>query len=49
MQKVIRIADNETSKLDEYLSDGWEVKNMTACGIDSRINFSVCYILIEKQ
>ena len=35
--------------VDEYLSNGWEVKNMTACGIDSRINFSVCYILIEKQ
>jgi hypothetical protein len=49
MQKVIRIADNDTSKLDVYLSDGWEVKNMTACAIDSRIYFSVCYILIEKK
>lgn len=26
MQKVIRITDNETTKLDEYLSNGWEVK-----------------------
>lgn len=49
MQKVIRIADNDTTKLDEYLSNGWEVKAMTACGIDSRIYFSVCYILIEKK
>ena len=49
MQKVIRISDNETTKLDEYLSNGWEVKNMTACGINSCIYFSVCYILIEKQ
>ncbi len=49
MQKVIRISDNETTKLDEYLSNGWEVKNMTACGINSSIYFSVCYILIEKQ
>ena len=49
MQKVIRISDNETTKLDEYLSDGWEVKTMTACGIYSRIHYSVCYILIEKK
>ena len=49
MQKVIRIIDNETTKLDEYLSNGWEDKNMTACGIDSCINYLVCYILIEKQ
>lgn len=49
MQKVIKIVDSETTKLDEYLSDGWEVKTMTACRIDSRIHYSVCYILIEKK
>lgn len=47
MQKVIRILDNDTKTLDTYLSNGWEVKQMTACRIDSRINYSVCYVLIE--
>jgi len=41
------------STLNEYLSDGWEVKNMTACTVSNRFNSSidypVCYILIEKK
>ena len=49
MQKVIRIVDEDTKILDTYLSNGWEVKQMTACRIDSRLNYSVCYVLIEIQ
>ena len=47
MQKIIRIVDDDTKTLDTYLSDGWEVKQMTACRIDRRLNDSVCYVLIE--
>ena len=49
MQKLIRVIDSETNILDTYLDSGWEVKQMTACRIDRRLNDSVCYILIEKK
>ena len=47
MQKVIRIVDEDTKNLDTYLSNGWEVKQMTACRCDRRLNDTVCYVLIE--
>ena len=49
MQKIIRVVDEDTKTLDTYLSHGWEVKQMSACRIDSRLNYSVCYVLIEIQ
>jgi len=49
MQKLIRVVDDGTTFLDTYLNDGWEVKQMTACRIDRRLNDSVCYVLIEKK
>lgn len=49
MQKVIRVVDEDTKTLDTYLNHGWEVKQMSACRIDSRLNYSVCYVLIEIQ
>lgn len=49
MQKVIRIVDDDTKALDTYLDRGWEVKQMTACRIDRRLNDSVCYVLIEIE
>ena len=49
MQKLIRVVDDETKYLDTFLNTGWEVKQMTACRIDRRLNDSVCYVLIEKK
>ena len=49
MQKLIRVVDEDTKILDMYLNHGWEVKQMTACGINSRLNYSVCYVLIEEK
>jgi len=49
MQKLIRVVDDGTTLLDTYLDGGWEVKQMTACRIDRRLNDSVCYVLIEKK
>ena len=47
MQKVIRIVDDDTKTLDTYLSNGWEVKQITACMCKRTLNDSVCYVLIE--
>jgi len=49
MQKLIRVVDDNMTSLDAYLNNGWEVKQMTACRIDRRLNDSVCYVLIEKK
>ena len=48
MQKLIRVIDEDTKHLDTYLSNGWEVKQMSACRCDRRLNDTVCYVLIEN-
>lgn len=48
MQKLIRVVDNNTEYLDKFLSDGWNIKQISACRYDSRLGYSMCYVVIEN-
>lgn len=45
MQKMLLISDADFDELEMYLSDGWRVVNMSACGNE---DWCGCYVLIEK-
>lgn len=48
MDKLIRVIDEDTSKLDEYLKKGWYINNISACRSDMMSVESICYIAIRK-
>ena len=48
MQKLIRVVDNHTTYLDELLSNGWTIKQISACYCARSLNDSICYVVIEK-
>ena len=48
MQKLIRVIDNNTDYLDTFLSNNWKIKQISACMCDSRLNSSICYVVIEN-
>lgn len=49
MQKLIRVVDDETKYLDSYLTNGWEIKQISSCYCDRSLNDSLCYVVIEKK
>ena len=48
MQKLIRVVDDETKYLDSYLTNGWNIKQISSCYCDRSLNDSLCYVVIEK-
>ena len=47
MEKLIRVIDNNIEYLDKYLSDGWTIKQISACRCESCSTYSMCYVVIE--
>lgn len=48
-EKLIRIIDNDFKELDTYLANGWKIKALSSCRIDSRLHYSVCYVAISLE
>lgn len=48
MQKLIKVIDENTKELDEYLNSGWYIKEISACSCESNFYYSACYVVIQK-
>ena len=48
MQKLIKVIDKNTKELDEYLNNGWYIKEISACSCKSSFYYSMCYVVIQK-
>ena len=46
-EKLIRVIDNDFNELESYLVNGWKIKTLSSCRIDSRLHYSVCYVAIS--
>ena len=49
MDKLIRVIDEDTSELDEYLNKGYKIKNLFPCGSSLSTIDRVCYVVITKE
>ncbi len=49
-EKLIRVINDDFTELDTYLSNGWKIKTLSSCRIDSRLyESSVCYVAISLE
>lgn len=49
-EKLIRVIDDDFTQLDAYLANGWKIKTLSSCRVDSRsYNSSVCYVAISLE
>ena len=48
MDKLIKVNDNDTSELDEYLKKDWYIIKISACRSDMMSVESICYVVIRK-
>lgn len=48
-QKLERVVDDKFDNVNYYLRLGYVIKQISACYIDSTINHSVCYVVLEKE
>ena len=48
-QKLERVVDDKFDNINYYLRLGYVIKQISACYIDSTINHSVCYVVLEKE
>lgn len=48
-QKLIRVIDDDFKELNSYLANGWKIKTLSSCRIDSRLHYSVCYVAISLE
>ena len=48
-EKLIRVIDDDFTQLDAYLANGWKIKTLSSCRIDSRLHFSACYVAISLE
>lgn len=49
MDKLIRVIDEDTSELDEYLNKGYKIKNLVTCVSSLSTIDMVCYVVITKE
>ena len=49
MERLVRVIDDDFKELDTYLANGYKIKQISSCKIDSRLHFSVCYVAISLE
>jgi hypothetical protein len=47
-QKLIRVRDEITGDLENYLSNGWKIKKISASGMHDKYA-TFCYVLLERR
>lgn len=49
MERLVRVWDHDFKELDQYLSMGYKIKQISACMTDSSIHHSICYVALSTE
>ena len=49
MEQLVRVRDNDFDELDQYLSMGYKIKQISACMTDSSFYHTVCYVVLSTE